>query len=324
MKTLKMILALTVLFCLLVKSNAFGRPRVALYPAQTSGEKWLSDDASRYLKSTVSQGYRILLPAEFEPLLKKEAESRPDFPIESFYSSLLKYDIGYLILGKAAEESGKAGYQFKVYDLKTDRCRIFSGEVPVEKEKNKWKESLRKSAYDTLRYMRGRDRLELTSQRESEMALALTKRLPKGPRPPVSAAIIEMVSGSPSPEHFAETALLYYLESCGFPVKDGESLLLREYARFYFVNQKRDFPLTLSAEYYIIGTASAEPSDEFAGLSGAASQMEIRVLDREGKVVCGKRVKVEAHAQDPKAAVARALKAAASEIALEVLPLLRY
>ena len=160
--------------------------------------------------------------------------------------------------------------------------------------------------------------------RDNEVAAALVRKLPKGPRAPVSIAILEKIADKPSPQLFAETTLHYYLDSCGFPVKDGESALLREYAGFYFADRPRDFPLTMTAKYYIIGTASAEPGNSQVGLAGGKSQLEVRVLDREGFVIFGKKVSVETTALSADAAEVRALKTAASEIAVQVLPLLKY
>jgi len=165
---------------------------------------------------------------------------------------------------------------------------------------------------------------EAAFERDSDIARAIAKKLSRGPRPPVAIAIIEKISGAPSRQLFAETALHYYLDYCSFPVKDGENALLREYAGFSFADKPRDFPLTLTSKYYIIGIASAEPGTDQSGLTGAKSELEIRVLNREGKVFYGKKVKTEALAFSLEAAEAKALKAAASEVAIQVLPLLKY
>jgi len=164
---------------------------------------------------------------------------------------------------------------------------------------------------------------EAAFERDSDIARAITKKLSRGPRPPVAIAVIEKIAGTPSRQLFAETALHYYLDSCHFPVKDGENALLREYARFYFADKPRDFPLTLTSKYYIIGIASAEPGTDQSGLIGAKSELEISVLDREGKMFYGRKVKTEALALSLEAAEAKALRAAASEIAIQVLPMLK-
>ena len=165
---------------------------------------------------------------------------------------------------------------------------------------------------------------EAAFERDSDIARAITKTLSRGPRPPVAISITEKIAGTPSRQLFAETALHYYLNYCGFPVKDGENALLREYAGFYFADKPRDFPLTLTSKYYIIGIASAEPGTNQSGLIGAKSELEISVLDREGKMFYGKKLKTEALALSLEAAEAKALRAAASEIAIQVLPLLKY
>ena len=165
---------------------------------------------------------------------------------------------------------------------------------------------------------------EAAFERDSDIARAITKKLSRGPRPPVAIAIMEKIAGTPSRQLFAETALHYYLDSCGFPVKNGENALLREYAGFYFANKPRNFPLTLTSKYYIIGIASAEPGENQSGLIGAKSELEISVLDREGKMFYSKKVKTEALALSLEAAEAKALKVAASEIAIQVLPMLKY
>ena len=164
---------------------------------------------------------------------------------------------------------------------------------------------------------------EAAFERDSDIARAITKKLSRGPRPPVAIAIMEKIVGAPSRQLFAETALHYYLDYCGFPVKDGENALLREYAGFYFADKPRDFPLTLTSKYYIIGIASAEPGTDQSGLTGAKSELEIVVLDREGKLFYNKKVKMEALALSLEAAEAKALKVAASEIAIQVLPMLK-
>jgi len=164
---------------------------------------------------------------------------------------------------------------------------------------------------------------EAAFERDSDIARKITKKLSRGPRPPVAIAIMEKIAGAPSRQLFAETALHYYLDYCGFPVKDGENALLREYTGFYFANKPRYFPLTLTSKYYIIGFASAEPGTDQSGLTGAKAELEIRVLDREGKVFYNQKVKIEALALNLEAAEAKALKAAASEVAIRVLPMLR-
>lgn len=164
---------------------------------------------------------------------------------------------------------------------------------------------------------------EAAFERDSDIVRAITKKLSKGPRPTVAIAIIEKIAGKPSQQLFAETTLHYYLDNCGFQVKDGENSLLREYAGFYFANKPRNLPLTLTSKYYIIGVASAEPGTNQSGLVGAKSELEIRVLDQEGWVFYGKRVTIEALALSLEAAEAKALKAAASEVAIQVLPLLK-
>ena len=164
---------------------------------------------------------------------------------------------------------------------------------------------------------------EAAFERDSDIARAITKKLSRGPRPPVAISIIEKIAGTPSRQLFAETALHYYLDYCSFPVKDGENALLREYAGFYFADKPRDFPITLTSKYYIIGIASAEPGTDQSGLIGAKSELEISVLDREGKMFYGKKVKTEALALSLEAAEVKALKAAVSEVAIQVLPLLK-
>lgn len=164
---------------------------------------------------------------------------------------------------------------------------------------------------------------EAAFERDSDIARAIAKKLSRGPRPPVAIAIIEKIAGTPSRQLFAETALHYYLDYCSFPVKNGENALLREYAGFYFADKTRDFPLTLTSKYYIIGVASAEPGTDQSGLTGAKAELEIKVLDREGKVFYDQKVKTEALALSLEAAEAKALKAAASEAANQVLPLLK-
>jgi hypothetical protein len=164
---------------------------------------------------------------------------------------------------------------------------------------------------------------EAAFERDSDIARAITKKLSRGPKPPVAIAIMEKIVGAPSQQLFAETALHYYLNYCGFLVKDSENALLREYAGFYFVDKPRYFPLTLTSKYYIIGIASAEPGTNQLGLIGAKSELEISVLDREGKMFYGKTVKTESLALSLEAAEAKALKAAASEIAIQILPLLK-
>ena len=164
---------------------------------------------------------------------------------------------------------------------------------------------------------------EAALERDSDIARAITKKLSRGPRPPVAISIMEKIAGTPSRQLFAETALHYYLDFCIFPVKDGENALLQEYAGFYFADKPRYFPLTLTSKYYIIGIASAEPGENQSGLIGAKSELEISVLDREGKMFYGKKVKTEALALSLEAAEAKALKVAVSEVAIRVLPLLR-
>ncbi|MCX5642274.1 MAG: hypothetical protein NTY10_03440 [Candidatus Omnitrophica bacterium] len=159
--------------------------------------------------------------------------------------------------------------------------------------------------------------------RDSDIARAISRKLSRGPRPTVAIAINEKISGAPSRQLFAETTLHYYLDYCNFPVKNGENALLREYAGFYFANKPRTFPLTLTSKYYIIGVASAEPGENQSGLIGAKSELEIVVLDRAGKLFYEKKVKIEALSLSLEAAEAKALKVAASEIAVQVLPLLK-
>jgi hypothetical protein len=165
---------------------------------------------------------------------------------------------------------------------------------------------------------------EAAFERDSDIARAIAKKLSKGPKPPVAIAITETIADTPSQQLFAETALRYYLDCCRFPVKNGESGLLREYAGFYFAGKPRDFPLTLTSRYYIIGIASAEPGTDQSGLTGAKAELEIRVLDREGKVFYETKVKTEALALSLEAAESKALKVAASEVAIQVLPMLKY
>jgi hypothetical protein len=164
---------------------------------------------------------------------------------------------------------------------------------------------------------------EAAVERDSNIARAITKKLSRGARPPVSIAIMENIAGAPSQGLFAEAALHYYLDYCRFPVKDGENALLLEYTGFYFANKPRNFPLTLTSKYYIIGTASAEPGTDQSGLIGAKSELDIRVLNREGKIFYSRRVKTEALALSLEAAESKALRIAVSEIAVQVLPMLK-
>ena len=164
---------------------------------------------------------------------------------------------------------------------------------------------------------------EAAFERDSDIARAITRKLSRGPRPSVTIAIMEKIAGAPSQQLFAENALYYYLDCCNFPVKNGENALLREYAGFYFADKPRDFPLTLTSKYYIIGVASAEPGENQSGLIGGKAELEISVLDREGKMFYGKKVKTEVFAFSLEAAEIKALKVATSEIAIHVLPLLK-
>ena len=164
---------------------------------------------------------------------------------------------------------------------------------------------------------------EAAFESDRDVARAIAKKLSRGPRPPVSIAIREKIAGAPSQRLFAETTLHYYLDYCGFPVKDGENALLREYAGFCFADKPRDFPLTLTSKYYIIGVASAEPGENQSGLIGAKAELEIKVLDRQGSVFYNRKVSTEALALSLDAAEAKALKAAVSEIAIQILPMLR-
>ncbi|MFA5393711.1 MAG: hypothetical protein WC081_07275 [Candidatus Ratteibacteria bacterium] len=175
----------------------------------------------------------------------------------------------------------------------------------------------------TVLYPIGPSNAEAAFERDSDIARTIVKKLSRGQRPPVAIAIIEKIAGAPSQRLFAETALHYYLDFCGFPVKDGENALLREFTGFYFSDKPRYLPITLTSKYYIIGIASAEPGTDQSGLTGAKSELEIRVLDREGKMFYGKKIKVEALALSLEAAEAKALKTAASEAAIQILPLLK-
>lgn len=139
----------------------------------------------------------------------------------------------------------------------------------------------------------------------------------------MAIAITEKISGEPSRRLFAETTLHYYLSYCGFPVKDGENALLREYAEFYFTDKPRDFPLTLTSKYYIIGVASAEPGEDQSGLTGAKAELEIYALDRQGRVFYGRKVRTESLALSLESAEIKALKVAVSEAAVQILPMLK-
>ena len=164
---------------------------------------------------------------------------------------------------------------------------------------------------------------EAAFESDSEVARKIVKKLPKRPRLPVAIAIIEKISGKPSQRLISETTLHYYLDSSGFPVRDGENALLREYAGFYFTDKPRDFPLTLVSKYYIIGAASAEPGEDQSGLTGARAELEIYALDRQGKVFYGRKVRTESLALSLESAEIKALKAAVSEVAIQLLPMLK-
>jgi hypothetical protein len=330
MKTIKLVTGFILFFCLLSAVKATARERAAFCPLEPSGSKSAAD-ATRYLTGAIGHSYQIFPTAKFQSSLKQEMALKPDIPAESFYRPLAKdLDVDYVISGKVAESAEKVKYEISVLDVLTNRSRVFSREAETKKSG----ETLQKMGSEIVNYMRNRDRLLLYSERDSDIARAILKKLPKGKRPPISVAITEKIAGEPSSGLFAETALLYYLDSCGFPVKSGETALLREYSDAYFANRPWEFPITLTAGYYIIGTASAEPGTNQSGpdplskslveLKGAKARMEVRVLDREGKVLCGKKVTVESTAFSIDAAEARALKAAASEIAVEILPLLKY
>lgn len=162
-----------------------------------------------------------------------------------------------------------------------------------------------------------------SSGSESDIARAILQKLPKAARPPVAIAIIEKISGAPSQRLFAETTLRYYLDSCGFPVKDGENALLREYTGFYFSDKPRDFPLTLISKYYIIGVASAEPAEGQSGLTGARAELEIYALNRNGEAFYSRVLRTESLALSLESAQIKALKAAVSEAAIQILPMLK-
>jgi hypothetical protein len=162
-----------------------------------------------------------------------------------------------------------------------------------------------------------------SSGSESDIARAINQKLPRSARPHVAIAIIEKISGAPSQRLFAETTLRYYLDSCGFPVKDGENALLREYAGFYFSEKPRDFPLTLTSKYYIIGVASAEPGEDQSGLTGAKAELEIYALNRDGEAFYSRNVRTESLAFSLESAEIKALKTAVSEAAVQILPMLR-
>lgn len=164
---------------------------------------------------------------------------------------------------------------------------------------------------------------EAAFESDNEVARKIIKKLPKGPRPPVAIAIIEKVSGKPSQRLISETTLHYYLDSCGFPVKDGENALLREYAGFYFADKPRDFPLTLVSKYYIIGAASAEPGEDQSGLIGARAELEIYALNRNGEAFYSRILRTESLALSLESAQIKALKAAVSEAAVQILPMLK-
>jgi len=162
-----------------------------------------------------------------------------------------------------------------------------------------------------------------SSGSESDIARAINQKLSRKPRPPVAIAIIEKISGTPSQRLFAETTLRYYLDSCGFPVKDGENALLREYTGFYFSDKPRDFPLTLTSKYYIIGVASAEPGEDQSGLTGAKAELEIYALDRQGNAFYSRLLRTESLALSLESAEIKALKKAVSEAAIQILPMLK-
>ena len=309
------------LICFLFVNNLWARQRVALYPIESSDAK-LAREVTNYIRNAVGGKYPILLPDKFEPVLKAEQASRPDYPLESFYPILLtELDVRYLISGRAElKENHGVRYEISAFDLLTNRSRVFIQECVVQ-EKRK---ILHKMGSEIVRYLRDRDSLKLTSERDSDMVTSILPYLQKCPRPPVALAISEKIGDQTSTMLFAESTLHYYLESAKFTINDGETALLREYSRFHFANEFREFPRSLTAWYYVIGEASAEPGKDEAGLIGARSKLDVRLLNREGKEILQSKVETEASALSFDSAVTKALNVAASEIALKLLPLLKY
>ncbi|MFH0796312.1 MAG: hypothetical protein V2A65_04555 [Candidatus Omnitrophota bacterium] len=312
---------LLLLICFLFADNLWARQKVALYPIESSDAK-LGQEATNYITNTVGGKYPILLPDKFEPVLQAEQASRPDYPMESFYPVLLtELDVRYLISGRAEPEPNHGvKYEISAFDLLTNRSRVFIQECVVQEKRD----ILHKMGREIVRYLLDRDSLRLTSERDSDMVTSILPFLQKCPRPPVALAISEKIGGQISLMLLAESTLHYYLESAKFTINDGETGLLRAYSKFYFANEFREFPRALTAWYYIIGEASAEPGKNEAGLIGAKSKLDVRLLNREGKEILRSKVETEASALSFDSAVVKALNVSASEIALKLLPLLKY
>jgi len=302
---------------------ASARENIAFYPLLPVDSD-ASQEAAKYLQQAIGGHYGIIPPEIFQPLLEKEQTNRPDYPVSSLYPVLAeKLQVGYVITG-TTEKSGpdSISYEISVLDLVTYRSRIFNWTSPEKKNRV---DLLRRMGREILTHLNRRDNLKLPSNRDSDLVKTLVSRLPKGPRPPVAIAINEQINGKRSERLFAEQTLDYYLKNAGFPVKYGESLLLREYSRFFFAEKQWAFPRTLTSEFYVIGEASAEQTEkDEIGLDWARTEVKARLLDKHGTVILTRNFEVRSSGLSPEAAAAKALQTTASEIAFEIFPLLRY
>jgi len=306
----------------------FGRPAAAekeaaaFYPVQPA-ESRLAVEVGDYLERVFGRYYQVLPPEQFEPVLKAAQASNPEVPLLNLYPSLGRnLKVRYVVSGRVSGDTRLEQVEVLVLEVATKRGRIFRTSGAAGERRA----ALARLGEDLRRYLILRRKLDLESERESDIVQAVDRKLMyRGPRPSASVAIDETGLPEGMYQLWAEKNFGYYLKTLGFTWHLGEGELLRSYARRRWAGSGQALPLTLASHFFVIGRAEAlETIIHETGLVGSRAKLEVEVLDRLARVVDRRLIEVEAYGLSSGAAAVNALNIAASEAAIEILPGLRH
>lgn len=313
------------LFLFLLAATAAGQAAgaVALYPAAPADNP-LAGESDRWLAWGLERAYRLYTPAEFEPLLAAESELRADLelPPEAFYPVLAtRPGIRYVVTPRLEPADGGWLFRVFIFDTVTSRAGRIT-ETPVDEQTQA--RVFRRAALEVRNILLFRDRSGVAGA-VGDPSEALKQIVGRRPAPTLTVAFLEEVSGQPPARPLTEILFRRYLKSAGFPFRDGEAHLLRTYARSHFGEGRWSFPRTLVSEYYLIGRTRVDEGADYHGMPGAEAHLEVKILDRRGRVIGQREITTGAYGLSfDEAAVTRAINTAVVEMCFLIVPELRY
>lgn len=300
---------------------------IALYPAEPAGHP-LAAETDRWLSWALGRRYRALEAETFQPVIEAEQARRPETTgdPDAFFPVLerelgVRYIVTIRLEDEETENDVRTTCRLLVLETATGRSGlILETALPARPGSA----DLRRVGLQAAALLQRRDR-QGVSAAGGEATAALKQLAGRHPLPTLTAVILEDTPGREAARPLAEILFRRYLRVAGYPFRDGESDLLRTYARSHFGNGGWSFPRTLVSDFFIIGEARTGEHALHEGLAGAEARLEVKVLDRRGHVLTERTITTVAYGLDfDEAAAARALNAAVTEMCFLLVPELQF